>query len=34
VQTIAAQRGMRNDVVDETVAFVDEWLERNRKKAA
>lgn len=34
VQTIAAQKGMRNDVVDQTVALVDAWLERNRKKAA
>ena len=33
VQTIAAQRGMRSDAVDELVAIVDEWLERNRKKA-
>ena len=34
VQTIAAQKGMRNPVVDETVSLVDGWLERNRKKAA
>jgi hypothetical protein len=34
VQTIAAQQGLRNPVVDETVALVDGWLERNRKKAA
>src|SRR5438128_305194 len=34
VQTIAAQHGMRSDVVDETVALVDDWLETNRKKAA
>ncbi len=34
VQTIAAQKGMRNPVVDETVAIVDGWLEKNRKKAA
>ena len=34
VQTIAAQKGMRNDVVDQTVLLVDGWLERNRKKAA
>ena len=34
VQTIAAQKGMRNAVVDETVALVDGWLEKNRKKAA
>jgi len=34
VQTIAAQRGMRNDVVDQTVALVDGWLEGNRRKAA
>jgi hypothetical protein len=34
VQTIAAQHGMRSDVVDETVALVDDWLETNRKKVA
>jgi hypothetical protein len=34
VQTIAAQKGVRNAVVDETVALVDGWLEKNRKKAA
>ena len=34
VQTIAAQKGMRNEVVDRTVALVDGWLERNRRKAA
>jgi len=34
VQTIAAQHGMRSDVVDQTVALVDSWLEANRKKAA
>src|SRR3954463_8470824 len=34
VQLIGAQRGMRNEVVDQTVATVDGWLERNRKKAA
>jgi len=34
VQTIAAQKGMRSDEVDRTVALVDGWLERNRKKAA
>ena len=33
-KTIAAQKGMRNAAVDETVALVDGWLERNRKKAA
>jgi hypothetical protein len=32
VQTIAKQKGLRNAVVDETVALVDGWLERNRKK--
>jgi hypothetical protein len=31
VKTIAAQKGMQLDVVDETVALVDSWLERNRK---
>jgi hypothetical protein len=34
VQTIAAQQGMRSDVVDQIVALVDRWLEANRKKAA
>ncbi len=34
VQTIAAQHGIRSDVVDQTVALVDGWLEANRQKAA
>jgi cytochrome c peroxidase len=34
VQVIAAQKGMRHEVVDRTVAQVDAWLERNRRKAA
>jgi hypothetical protein len=34
VQAIAAQKGMRNAVLDETVALVDAQLEQNRKKAA
>ena len=34
VQAIAAQRGKRNAVLDETVALVDARLELNRKKAA
>jgi hypothetical protein len=34
VKTIAAQKGMRLDAVDETVALVDAKLEANRKKAA
>ncbi|CAG0995365.1 hypothetical protein BURK1_02502 [Burkholderiales bacterium] len=33
VQLIAAREGMRHDVVDQTVALVDAWLERNRKRA-
>jgi len=33
VQLIAASKGMRNPVVDETVAMVELWLERNRAKA-
>ena len=33
VQTIAAQKGMRSDEVDRTVALVDGWLEANRRKA-
>jgi hypothetical protein len=34
VKSIAAQRGMRNPVVDATVALVDERLAANRKAAA
>jgi hypothetical protein len=34
VQSIAAQKGMRNSVVDETVALVDARLAVNRKAAA
>ncbi|MGH6886211.1 MAG: ketopantoate reductase family protein [Kiloniellales bacterium] len=33
VQAIATQKGMKSKVVDETVAAVDGWLERNRRKA-
>lgn len=33
VQAIAAQKGMRSEVVDRTVALVDGWLEANRRKA-
>ena len=34
VQTIARQKGMQNDAIDEVVALVDAQLEVNRKKAA
>jgi len=34
VQAIAAQKGMRSEVIDETVALVDARLGANRKKAA
>jgi hypothetical protein len=34
VRTIAAQKGMHNDVVDRTVASVDAWLAANRAKAS
>lgn len=34
VQTIAKQKGMHSDAVDEVVALVDGWLETNRSKAA
>jgi hypothetical protein len=34
VQLIAAQKGMRNPVIDATVALVDARLDANRKKAA
>ena len=34
VQAIAAQKGLRNAVIDATVALVDERLAANRKKAA
>ena len=33
VQTIAAQKGMKSAVVDETVSLVDGWLAKNRTKA-
>ncbi|HEX5286828.1 MAG TPA: hypothetical protein VFW43_07935, partial [Polaromonas sp.] len=33
VQTIAAQKGLRNPVIDEVVALVDAQLERNRKNS-
>lgn len=33
VRTIASQKGMKNDTVDETVILVESWLERNRAKA-
>jgi len=32
VQAVAAQKGLRNAAVDETVALVDAWLVRNRRK--
>ena len=32
VQAVAAQKGMRNASVDETVRLVDDWLVRNRRK--
>jgi hypothetical protein len=34
VKTIAAQKGMRSDVLDQTVVLVEGWLDKNRKKAA
>jgi hypothetical protein len=34
VQIIARQKGRQNPVVDQTVSLVDQWLERNRRKAA
>src|SRR5262245_28915128 len=34
VQALAAQKGMKSDIVDQTVVLVDGWLETNRKKAA
>ena len=33
VQAIGAQKGKRNEVVDQTVVLVEGWLEANRKKA-
>ena len=33
VQTIARQKGMQSDGVDEIVALVDAWVERNRRAA-
>ena len=32
VRTIAAQKGMRSDTVDEAVILVESWLEKNRAK--
>jgi len=34
VQAIAAQKSMRLDAIDQTVALVDGWVEANRRKAA
>jgi hypothetical protein len=34
VQTIAAQKGLHSDAIDEVVALVDGWVEANRRKAA
>jgi hypothetical protein len=34
VQAIAAQKGLRSAAVDQIVALVDSWLEKNRRKAA
>ncbi|HEX5599541.1 MAG TPA: hypothetical protein VFX46_02795 [Hyphomicrobiaceae bacterium] len=34
VQIIAAQKSMKSEAVDRTVALVDSWLERNRQKAS
>ena len=34
VQTIAAQKGMKSEAIDQVVALVDGWVETNRKKAA
>jgi hypothetical protein len=34
VGAIAAQKGRRSAVVDQTIALVDGWLEANRRKAA
>ena len=33
VQTIAAQKGMQSDTVDQTVSMINQWLEKNRKAA-
>ena len=33
VQIAAAQKGMQSDSVNQTVAMVDSWLEKNRAKA-
>jgi hypothetical protein len=33
VQTIARAKGQQLDELDKTVALVDGWLEKNRKKA-
>ena len=33
VQLIGESKGMRNEVVDQTVVLVEGWLDANRKKA-
>lgn len=33
VKTLAAQKGMQSDSVDQTVALIESWLARNRKAA-
>jgi hypothetical protein len=32
VQTVAAQHGQRSEALEQIVALVDQWLERNRQK--
>jgi hypothetical protein len=32
VQSVGTQKGLRNDAIDKTVALVDSWLVRNRRK--
>jgi hypothetical protein len=34
VQTVAAQHGQRSEALEQIVALVDQWLERNRQQAA
>jgi hypothetical protein len=32
VQSVGAQKGLRSEAIDKTVAVVDSWLVRNRRK--
>jgi len=34
VQTVAAQQGQHSEALEQIVALVEQWLERNRQKSA